>query len=216
MPKFKTHPRMYPKIQQYLREVATDFSAIPPERKKLLDELAEKIRETHQLGNTAQLTFICTHNSRRSHLGQVWAAVAAHYLGVQNIETYSGGTEATAFNPRAVAALERVGFRIENPGGENPHYRLYFAKDAEPLLCFSKKYDDPANPQKDFIAIMTCSDADENCPFISGAAHRFALTYRDPKEADGTLEEVQRYDERCRQIAAKMLYLMKKARLPLV
>lgn len=203
---------MYPKIRQYLREVATDFSAIPPERKKLLDKLAEKIREAHQLGNTAPLTFICTHNSRRSHFGQVWAAVAAHFLGVQNIETYSGGTETTAFNPRAVAALERVGFRIENPGGENPHYRLYFAEDVEPLLCFSKKYDDPANPQKDFIAIMTCSDADENCPFIPGATHRFSLTYRDPKEADDTSQETERYDERCRQIATEMLYLMKKAR----
>jgi len=201
---------MYSKIRHYLQEAAASFSDIPAERRKLLEGLAEKIREAHQLGKTARLTFICTHNSRRSHLGQVWAAVAAHYLGIQNIETYSGGTETTAFNPRAVVALERVGFRIENPGGENPHYRLYFAEDVEPLLCFSKKYDDPANPQKDFIAIMTCSDADENCPFMRGATHRFSLTYRDPKEADGTPQETDRYDERCRQVAAEMCYLLRQ------
>jgi arsenate reductase len=162
------------------------------------------------LGNTARLTFIGTHNSRRSHFGQVWAAVAAHYFGMQNIETYSGGTEVTAFNPRAVAALERVGFEVETTKEENPHYRLYFAEDVESLLCFSKKYDDPANPQKDFIAIMTCSEADENCPFIPGAKHRFSLTYRDPKEADDAPQETNRYDERCRQIATEMCYLMRQ------
>lgn len=206
---------MYSKIRHYLQEAAASFSVIPSERRKLLDEIAVAIRQEQQQKKTARLTFICTHNSRRSHFGQVWTAVAAHFFGMQNIETFSGGTEATAFNPRAVAALERVGFRIENPGGENPHYRLYFAEDAEPLLCFSKKYDDPANPQEDFIALMTCSEADENCPFIPGATHRFSLTYRDPKEADGTSEEAQRYDERCRQMAVEMLYLMKKARPPL-
>jgi len=206
---------MYLKIQQYFREAADSFSSIPDERQKLIGEIAAVIGEESRSEKIVRLTFICTHNSRRSHFGQVWAAVAAHYFSLPNIETFSGGMEATAFNPRAVAALERIGFRVENPGGENPHYRLYFAADADPLICFSKKYDHPANPQDDFFAIMTCSEADENCPFIPGATHRFALTYRDPKEADGTPEEAQRYDERCRQMAAEMLYLMKKARPPL-
>lgn len=206
---------MYAKIRHYLREAAASFSDIPPERQKLLGEIAVAIRQEQQQKKTARLTFICTHNSRRSHFGQVWAAVAAHYFGLKNIETFSGGTEATAFNPRAVVALERIGFRVENPSGENPHYRLYFAEDTEALVCFSKKYDDPANPQHDFFALMTCSEADENCPFIPGVKHRFSLTYRDPKEADDTPEEAQRYNERCRQIATEMLYLMQKARPPL-
>lgn len=206
---------MYPEIQAFLETAASSFVSISPERQKLLGKIAAAIRQEHQYGKTVRLTFICTHNSRRSHFGQVWAAVVARYFRLPKIETFSGGTEATAFNPRAVAALERIGFRVENPGGENPHYHLYFAADADPLICFSKKYDHPANPQDDFFAIMTCSEADENCPFIPGVAHRFALTYRDPKEADGTAEETVRYDERCWQIATEMLYLMKKARLPL-
>jgi arsenate reductase len=126
------------------------------------------------------------------------------------METYSGGTEATACNLRAVAALKRVGFRIENPGGKNPHYRLHFSEDAKPLLCFSKKYDDPVNPREGFFAVMTCSEADENCPFIPGAKHRVPLTYRDPKEADGTPLESACYDGRCRQIATEMFYLMEQ------
>ena len=201
---------MYSKIRHYLQEAAAFFSDIPAERRKLLDGLAEKTREEYQLGKTARLTFICTHNSRRSHFGQVWAAVAAQYFGIPNIETYSGGTEVTAFNPRAVAALERVGFEVETTAGENPRYRLYFAENVEPLICFSKKYDDPINPQKNFFAIMTCSEADDNCPFIPGAVYRFPLTYQDPKEADDTPQETERYDERCRQIAIEMLYLMQQ------
>ena len=201
---------MYPKIRHYLQEAAASFSDIPAKRKKLLDKIAASIRAEQENDKTTRLTFICTHNSRRSHFGQVWAAVAAHEFGVPRIETYSGGTEATAFNPRAVAALERVGFRVENPGGQNPPYRLYFAEDAEPLICFSKRYDDTANPRQNFFAIMTCSEADENCPFIPGARHRFSLTYRDPKEADDAPDESERYDERCRQIATEMCYLMQR------
>jgi len=199
---------MYPKIRHFLSEAAASSSDISAERKELLEKIAAAVRQRQKQGKISQLIFICTHNSRRSHFGQVWAAVAAHYFGMQNIETFSGGTEATAFNPRAVAALERVGFRVENSGGENPRYRLHFAEVVAPLVCFSKKYDDLANPQKDFIAIMTCSEADENCPIIRGAKHRFSLTYRDPKEADSTHREAARYDERCRQIATEMCYLM--------
>ena len=55
---------------------------------------------------------------------------------------------------------------------------------------------------------MTCSDTDQNCPFIPGASLRIPITYEDPKEADGTDYESVRYDERCKQIATEMFYLM--------
>ena len=177
---------------------------IPPMRRALLRDLAHYLQHA---GPDISLVFICTHNSRRSHFGQIWAAVAAAWYGMEGRKTYSGGTEATAFNPRAVAALERAGFQVENPGGENPVYRVSFSEKLPALECFSKTYDDPFNPQENFVAVMTCSDADENCPFIPGARFRVPLTYDDPKEADGTPEETARYDERCRQIAAEMFFL---------
>ncbi len=166
------------------------------------------IQSKHQKDQESQLVFICTHNSRRSHFGQVWAAVAAYYYGLTNLKNFSGGTDATAFNPRAVHALEEAGFVIKNSSGENPRYEVNFAEDAEPILCFSKKYDDPLNPQKNFIALMTCDEADQNCPTVFGAEYRFAIPYCDPIEADGSLEEASRYDERCQQIASEMFYLM--------
>lgn len=192
--------KMYPSIYSYIQSLTPEMKLIPRPRQELLLRLAEQVQPG------ASLTFICTHNSRRSHFGQIWAAVAAAWYGVEGVKTYSGGTEATAFNPRAVAALERAGFRVENPGGANPVYQVFFSETRPPLECFSKTFDDPVNPASGFAAVMTCSDADENCPFIPGAAVRIPLTYEDPKEADGTPEETARYDERCRQIAVEMFY----------
>ena len=199
---------MYNFLETYIKQVEQELSTVPKGRCEKLREVAEYIKKKHAENESAKLTFICTHNSRRSTLSQVWAAVFAHYYGIDEVETYSGGTEATSFNPRAVAAIERAGFTVKNKEGENPHYHVFFSDDAEPLECFSKTYDDPSNPQKNFAAVMTCSDADQNCPFIPGASKRISLPYRDPKESDGTPQESDVYDERCRQIAIEMAYVM--------
>ncbi|MBB4079771.1 arsenate reductase [Lewinella aquimaris] len=202
--------KLYPSLAKYVAELIEGGERIDPERKKLLRKLRRYVAE--KSGDTAALNFICTHNSRRSHLAQIWTAVAAAYYGLDHVETYSGGTEATAFNPRAVAALRRAGFVIDAPEGDNPRYRVRFSDEAEPLECWSKTFDNPANPGKDFAAVMTCSHADENCPFIPGAELRLALTYDDPKEADGTPEEEARYDERVREIGGEVFWGVKGVR----
>jgi arsenate reductase (thioredoxin) len=152
------------------------------------------------------LNFVCTHNSRRSHISQIWAQAAARYYGIENVETFSGGTEATAFNPRAVTAMQQAGFDISTiKDDNNPVYKVKFSNDAPALTVFSKKYDDDFNPKADFAAIMTCSHADENCPFIPGAK-RIALTYDDPKDFDGTPQEATKYTERVHEIGREILY----------
>ncbi|MCA8948398.1 MAG: protein-tyrosine-phosphatase [Planctomycetes bacterium] len=177
------------------------------DRIELLRPLAEAVAANPKL----DLVFICTHNSRRSHLAQIWARTAARHFGFTDLQTFSGGTEATAFNPRAVAALERAGFTIERLGdGDNPHYRVRAGDDLA-MDCFSKRFGDVPNPQRDFAAVMTCSDADRACPLVPGAALRFAIAYVDPKLADGTLTESATYDERCAQIATEMLWVMREA-----
>lgn len=197
---------MYSEIEYYISSLKESLEEIPDQRKQKLTDIADYIRSKE----LARLTFICTHNSRRSHLCQIWSAVMAERFDIDNIKTYSGGTEATAFNPRAVAAIKRAGFKVENPEGENPRYEVFFDGDEEPLICFSKTFDDSYNPQKEFAAVMTCTDADENCPFVPGAEKRFSIPYVDPKESDGTPQEAETYDARCRQIAAEMYYLMSK------
>lgn len=203
---------MFTEVKKYLSALA-DFSVIPAERKAVLDVLAGFIRRKLNGGKPARLIFICTHNSRRSHFGQLWAQVAAHYYGITPVECYSGGTEATACNPRTVTALERAGIRAQRiAGDENPVYLLQYADGVNPLAAFSKIYDQPPNPASGFAAVMTCSQSEVNCPFIPGAEKRFSVTYDDPKAYDDTPGETAAYDERCRQIAAEMMYVFSKVK----
>lgn len=200
-------------LQKYVEARVAEFDQIPNERKAQLVKLAEYVRSRNQSNHPARLTFICTHNSRRSHLAQVWAQTAATYYDVAGVETFSGGTESTAFNARAVNALKRAGFDIgESPSADavNPRYQVRFHDKAPAVECFSKVYDQKPNPPQDFCAVMTCSQADQACPVVAGAALRIAIPYEDPKAFDETPEEGERYDERCRQIAREMLYVLSK------
>lgn len=189
-------------LQQYIDHLSPAIEQISHERKGVLQDVVGYVKSSKH----PKLNFICTHNSRRSHLGQVWAQTAASFYGV-DLNSYSGGTEATAFNPNAIAALKRAGFNISGSQGDNPQYEVRFSDDEAPMICFSKKYDEEPNPKKDFAAIMTCSEADLECPFIPGAAKRIKLLYEDPKVADGTSEQELKYDERCSQIATEMFYV---------
>jgi arsenate reductase (thioredoxin) len=203
---------MYPALTRNLHDLSAGIDAVPAERRAALDRIAVLARARRAAGDPVRLVFICTGNSRRSHLGQLWAAAAARYHALEGIETYSGGTEPSAFNPRTIAAVERAGFVVEPTGddGDNPHYRVRWSDDGDPIDAFSKRYDDPANPKADFVAVMTCSEADQACPLVPGATLRVSLPYEDPKVADGTPEEAARYDERSRQIATEMLYLFSR------
>ena len=204
---------VFPALETYLKHILQD-TELSAGRQAILDPLADYIAEKRRQGIPARLTFICTHNSRRSHFGQVWAQIAAHYYGVTPVECFSGGTETTACNPRTVAALERAGIRAQAiSGGENPVWLLQYADGVNPIVAFSKVYDQAPNPTARFAAVMTCSHAEANCPFIPGAEKRFSITYSDPKAADDTPEETDVYDARCRQIAAEMLYVFSRVRL---
>ncbi len=201
---------LYPELLRYLDERVTEFDAIPSDRKTELAKVADYVRDRVSKSQPAKITFICTHNSRRSHLSQIWAQVAAEYYGLVGVETFSGGTEATAFNPRAVAAMQRCGLKIvaDDPATTNPRYSVYTSDAATPQVCFSKAYGDPPNPSQGYCAVMTCSQADDACPLVMGCDLRMPIRYEDPKVADDTEFEAQRYDERSAQICSEMLYML--------
>ncbi|HPH46978.1 MAG TPA: protein-tyrosine-phosphatase [Chryseolinea sp.] len=198
------------KVDQFKKE----FDQISNERKETLTELTQFVQSKIAANKTVYLNFICTHNSRRSHLSQLWAQAAAYYYGMSKVECFSGGTEATAFNPRAVKAMQDAGFNIiTTKEGDNPIYEVRFSDYAPPVIAFSKKYDDPFNHNQNFAAVMTCSHADENCPLVLGATKRIALTYDDPKEFDGTSQETEKYAERVHQIGREIFFAFSQVKL---
>lgn len=202
---------MLPELQQNIEKLTQNFDTISDDRKAQLETLSEYIQKKYQAQKTPKLIVICTHNSRRSHLGQLWLAAAADYYKLPSVETYSGGTEATAFNPNAVAALERIGFQISKlVAAENPIYKVQWQEEQDAYHAFSKRFEEAPNPTQEFAAIMVCSEADEGCPFVLGTDFRIALPFEDPKAFDGTPQEAEKYDERCQQIGAEMLYVLSK------
>lgn len=196
-------------IAEYIEML--DTASISEERKAILQPLVDYIISKNKARQTIQLNFICTHNSRRSHLAQVWAQAMAAYFNVENMHCFSGGTEATAVYPLIVKTLENVGFKISTEAeGVNPIYEIFYSSEKKPIRAFSKKYDDNFNPKNNFAAIMTCSQADVGCPFVAGSEKRIAIMYEDPKVADGTSTQEAVYLERSAQIATEMKYVFSK------
>ena len=201
---------MFEKIEAICKEFEAEFDLIPAERKEKLLSLSTYIKGKIEKNETPKLVVICTHNSRRSHIGQLWLAVGADYLGLPKIQTFSGGTEATAFNIRAVKAFQRAGFELTTANGikDNPIYEVRWKMEMDPYLAFSKKYEDNPNPKTAFGAVMVCSEADEGCPFVGGCDFRLSLPYDDPKEYDETDQEEAKYDERLRQIGREIIFAL--------
>ncbi len=202
---------MKPPLKTYFDSL--HLAEVSVERQAVLQPLVDYISAKIISQDPIHLTFICTHNSRRSHLGQVWAQVAAAYFGVKNVSCFSGGTETTACNPRTIAAFERAGLKVtKTTESENPIYKISFDASSQPIIAFSKVYDQAPNPSQGFAAIMTCDHAEANCPFISGAEKRLPIMYIDPKVSDDTPAESATYDARCRQIAREMKWVFDQVR----
>ncbi|MBW1653985.1 protein-tyrosine-phosphatase [Flavobacterium quisquiliarum] len=197
---------LYPQIENTVKSF--DFKQISEERKAVLQPLIDFIQTKADGKLETRLNLICTHNSRRSHLSQVWAQTAAAYYGIENVSCYSGGTEATALFPMAAEILKHSGFNIKTLSeGSNPVYSIKYSPDGLPVIGFSKTYDDDFNPESGFAAIMTCSQAAGGCPFIAGAEKRIPITFEDPKISDGTPQQKETYLERSLQIGTEMFYI---------
>ena len=197
---------MLEKLSRTIESIAK--IAVSEERKEVLQPLADYIQTKVNANEEIRLNFICTHNSRRSHLSQIWAQTMAFQFGIKNVFCYSGGTEATAMFPKVGETLVNQGFQIQKLSEEqNPVYAVKFDDNQYPNICFSKAYFDDFNPKTNFGAIMTCNNADEGCPMVFGAEARFSIKYDDPKAFDGTDVMNEKYAERSLQIASEMYFV---------
>jgi arsenate reductase len=201
-----TKPNLFTEIEQVIKGL--NPLTISDERKAVLQPLTEFIQSKSSKSQDIRINFICTHNSRRSHLSQVWAQTMASYFNIKNVFCYSGGTEATALFPMVAETLQNSGFQINKISkNENPVYSIKYSNNEHPIIGFSKKLDDDFNPKSEFVAIMTCSQADGGCPFIAGAEKRIPITFEDPKAFDNTPQQAEKYNERSIQIATEMFYV---------
>ena len=198
---------MYPELSTTINSLP--ITEISSDRKLILQQVIDYINDKMLKNEPVKLNFICTHNSRRSQLAQIWAQTAANYYKISAV-CYSGGVEVTAFNENAVEAIIQAGFEVSKEGDDNPIYLVSSSTTDKPIPVFSKLYDDMTSPNRGFAAIMTCSDADENCPFIPGTDVRIPLLYDDPKEFDNTPFAGEKYSARSNQIATEMFYIFSK------
>lgn len=207
-----TPPTLFKPIKKFINEL--DMLTITNDRKAVLQPLTDYIQSKIDNNQKIRLNFICTHNSRRSHLSQVWAQVMANYFSIKNVVCYSGGTEATALFPLVAETLKNSGFEINTLSkNNNPVYSIKYSKNEHPIIGFSKKLDSDFNPKSAFAAIMTCSQADGGCPFITGAEKRIPITFEDPKAFDNTPLQAEKYLERSIQIATEMQYVFSQIKL---
>ena len=190
---------------------ALQTANISDARKEVLQSMIEFIQNKLKDNQPILLNFICTHNSRRSHLSQIWAQTMAYYFDIPNVFCFSGGTEATALFPKVVETLQKQGFEIQNlVTGNNPGYAIKYDQNALPIIGFSKTYFHDFNPKTDYAAVITCSSADENCPVVLGAEKRLAIRYEDPKVFDGTTEMDKKYWDKSLEIASEMYFVFSK------
>ena len=201
-----TKRTLFLEIQNLIKELKPH--TISSERKAVLQPLTDFIQAEVSKNQEIRINFICTHNSRRSHLSQVWAQTMANYFNIRNVFCYSGGTEATALFPMVAETLRNSGFQIKTISkSENPVYSIKYTYNQHPIIGFSKRLDDDFNPKSEFAAIMTCDSANEACPFVSGAEKRIPITFEDPKAFDNTPQQAEKYNERSLQIATELFYV---------
>lgn len=196
-----------PKLEPYGKEILAHLNQMEDDRKMKLHQISEFVSQRIQNGKSAKLLFVCTHNSRRSIIAQLWAKAAARFFNLENVCAFSGGTEATMVSENALRALTSNGFKLAKVEGESM-IMGFWSTDTEGVELFSKIYDHPANPKNDFMAIMVCDDADEVCPVVPGSVARVSLPFADPKIYDGTKDAESKYLETSFAIAGEMLYSM--------
>ena len=202
-------------MNQEIKNIISNFNEnnIPTDRKNVLLPLVNYIHTKKNNNEIIRLNFICTHNSRRSHLSQIWAQTLAYHFNIRNTYCYSGGTEATAMYPKVAETLRNQGFQIQVLSeNENPVYAVKYAANEHAVICFSKVYSNDFNPKNNFGAIMTCNNADKGCPLVIGAEARFPIKYDDPKTFDGTDLQSVKYAERSLEIAQEIWWVMSSIR----
>lgn len=197
-------------IVSKINQLEGQVNLITAKRKEELKHLAELIVSEYDDYGEVDIIVICTENSLRSQLVQLWVKSISENYNLDFLNAFSGGTKVTSFNSNMVNALSDYGFSIEKLNDiENPGYLISQSEDDKSTdVMFSKLYDDEFNPEYDFIALIVCDVAAENCPVVEDSSHRLVLPYENVKQFDNTEEQLDKYKEKIEEIGREMMFMI--------
>lgn len=201
---------MFESLYNFCEKLSSTADEIDAIRLPALTTLADYLTEIYTKEDVSAVVFVCTHNSRRSLIGELMLALCAEYYSLPPLHTYSAGTEATRLSTQACEALTDIGYEIkidESTDTSNPIHHFRWSDTMSPHLSFSKKYTHSHLPTSDYCGVMVCNEADAGCPVIQGMAARVSLPYLDPKRMDGTLEQHSAYMRCIREIGREMMWV---------
>ena len=194
------------KVHENIKEfiLKLNENSISKKRLKILDKIINELNKNTLKNNYPKIIFICTHNSRRSQLAEIWSHTFSFIFKKKN-KIFSAGTSKEEFNIRAINVLEKIGFKIKEEGKK---YIFNFSENCNSIHMYSKDISE-LNLKNHFITIMTCADSDKNCPAIPNALARILLSYKDPKSFDNSKQETNKYIATSKKIALELFYLFK-------
>ena len=159
----------------------------------IANELNKKIKETNVL------VFLCTHNSRRSQICEVWGSIFS-LIYKKEILINSAGTIKTSVHKEIFNVLKKCGVSV------NENEEIAFKNL---LIKLKSKTLDQIDAKK-FIAIMTCSDAEKSCPIDSRSVKNINMFFKDPKVYDNTKYMEEEYLKTNSNIAEELNYIFKR------
>ena len=198
-----------PQLHQLLKQLGKEREHISGTRIAKLRRIADVISIGLREANPLTVVFVCTHNSRRSQLAELWFRTLSTVYGLEDITVASAGTEATAFNEKMIHALELAGFEFQISGNSNnpTYHQLTADHNITGPPMYSKTLEQAFTRPVHGVAIMVCDSAADVCPHVPNIRYRAELLYKDPKISDDTPEEAAVYDARVREIGREMLFL---------
>jgi len=165
-------------------------------QEKRVKKISQELKSS--INTYKKIVFICTHNSRRSQLCEVWGSILSKRFNL-DLFFYSAGTKKTEVYTEVIKSLQRAGLEIDMEG----KIKLMHNQ----IELHSKTLDEIK--EDEFIAMMTCSDAEKNCPVDQRSKKNIILFYDDPKKYDRTIHESNEYDKTCRLIASELNAIFK-------
>ena len=165
-------------------------------RKKRLDNIASVINEN--LNKTRSIVFLCTHNSRRSQICEVWGKVFAEIYR-KKININSAGAFKTVVHSQVYESIVKCGLVVDNKK------EIFF--DKKKFKLNSKTID--SLTMKNFIAVMTCSNAEKSCPNDPRSIRNIKMFFNDPRIYDETDKMSREYLNTTIYIAEELNYIFK-------